>query len=147
MEFFVKRFSDLTTTELYALLHVRNQVFVVEQDCVYQDLDEIDYDSLHVFGYENEKIVAYLRTFIKDSAAKTAQIGRVLTTKRNAGFGRQIFDKGIFVAKEYLKAKTIYIEAQCYAIGFYEKAGFQIVSEEFLEDGIPHVKMELKTGL
>ena len=139
----VKKFEEFSAQELYELLKVRAEVFVVEQNCVYQDMDGIDYDSFHVTGYTEEKIVAYLRMFMKDISQKIAQIGRVLTVERGRGFGEEILREGIRVAKEEMNAEKIYIEAQCYAIGFYEKVGFQVTSEEFLEDGIPHVKMIL----
>ena len=139
----LKNFKEFSAKELYELLKVRAEVFVVEQNCVYQDMDGIDYDSFHVTGYTEEKIVAYLRMFMKDISQKIAQIGRVLTVERGRGFGEEILREGIRVAKEEMNAEKIYIEAQCYAIGFYEKVGFQVTSEEFLEDGIPHVKMIL----
>lgn len=121
----------------------RAEVFVVEQNCVYQDLDDIDYNSLHIFQEEEGKVMAYLRAFIKDANAGTVQIGRVLTTVRGAGLGLDILKNGIEAVKNEFCAAKIYIEAQTYAIGFYEKVGFKVVSDEFLEDGIPHVAMEL----
>lgn len=141
MEIVVKKFDDFTTRELYEVLKARAEVFVVEQNCVYQDMDDKDYESVHVIGYENGKIMAYLRAFTKVDLPKIVQLGRVLSTERGKGFGEQIVREGILAAKEYMNAEKIYIEAQCYAIGFYEKFGFQVTSEEFLEDGIPHVEM------
>ena len=139
----IKKFDELSTKELYEILKVRAKVFVVDQTCVYQDVDGLDYDSIHVMGYRNEKIIAYLRIFMKDVSKNIVQIGRVLTMERGKGFGEEILRAGIRVAKEIMKVEKIYIEAQCYAIGFYEKVGFQVTSEEFLEDGIPHVEMML----
>ena len=143
MNLVIKKFNELTITELYEILKVRAEVFVVEQNCVYQDLDDTDYNSLHVFLEEDGKVKAYLRAFIKDANADTVQIGRVLTTIRGVGLGLDILKKGIEAVKNEFCADKIYIEAQTYAIGFYEKVGFQVVSDEFLEDGIPHVAMEL----
>jgi len=142
MNLVIKKFNELTTTELYEILKARAEVFVVEQNCVYQDLDGTDYNSLHVFLEEERKVKAYLRAFIKANAG-TVQIGRVLTTVRGIGLGLDILKKGIEAVKNEFCADKIYIEAQTYAIGFYEKVGFQVVSDEFLEDGIPHVAMEL----
>ena len=144
MKFVYKTFDELTTKELYELLKARAEIFVVEQNCVYQDLDDIDYKSTHVF-FENDSgnIVAYLRLFQRDDDLNIIQMGRVLTLEHGTGLGGKILHEGIDVAKKYLKAKKIYIEAQKYAIGFYEREGFKVCSEDFLEDGIPHVQMEL----
>lgn len=142
MQLKIKNFTELTTTELYEILKARAAVFVVEQDCVYQDLDDIDYKSLHIFLEEEGKVLAYLRLFQKDAKEDAVQIGRVLTIKRGVGLGAEILTAGIEAAKVRYDARKIYIEAQVYAIGFYERAGFKVVSEEFLEDGIPHVAME-----
>ena len=144
MNLVIKSFEELTKRELYEILRVRSEVFVVEQECVYQDLDGLDYDSIHVFYEEDGKVQACLRVFMREKQEKLVQIGRVLTYKRGVGLGLELLLKGIEVAKIYFQAKKLYLEAQVYAIGFYEKAGFKVVSEEFLEDGIPHVCMELE---
>ena len=144
MNLVTKYFHELTTTELYELLKSRAEIFVVEQNCIYQDLDDKDYHSLHIFYEENGKIVAYLRAFEKDTTTRTVQIGRVLTLNHGMGLGDQLLKEGITQIREKLNPSTIYIEAQCYATGFYEQEGFVISSEEFLEDGIPHVEMILK---
>ena len=139
----VKYFNELTTTELYEILKSRAEIFVVEQNCIYQDLDDKDYHSLHIF-YESEgKVVAYLRAFIKDSVTNIVQIGRVLTLTHGTGLGGNLLKKGIRQIKEKMNPSSVYIEAQCYATGFYEREGFVISSDEFLEDGIPHVEMVL----
>ena len=143
MNLVIKKFNELTTIELYEILKARAEVFVVEQNCVYQDLDDRDYNSLHAFLEDEGKVKAYLRAFIKDANAGTVQIGRVLTTVRGTGLGLDILKIGIEAAKKEFCADKIYIEAQTYAIGFYEKIGFKVISDEFLEDGIPHVSMEL----
>ena len=139
-----KYFHELTTTELYELLKSRAEIFVVEQNCIYQDLDDKDYHSLHIFYEENGRIIAYLRAFEKDASTKTVQIGRVLTLNHGIGLGGKLLEDGIMQIREKLNPSTIFIEAQCYATGFYEREGFVISSEEFLEDGIPHVEMILK---
>ena len=107
-------------------------------------MDDKDYHSLHIFYEENGKIVAYLRAFEKDTTTRTVQIGRVLTLNHGMGLGDQLLKEGITQIREKLNPSTIYIEAQCYATGFYEREGFVISSDEFLEDGIPHVEMILK---
>jgi len=139
-----KFFNELTTTELYELLRARAEIFVVEQTCVYQDLDGIDYRALHVFYEEDGRISAYLRAFDKEGEPGVVHMGRVLTVKHGTGLGGTLLNEGIRTIKEKMDAKEIFIEAQCYATGFYEREGFQICSEEFLEDGIPHVQMRLK---
>ena len=136
-----KYFTDLTIRELYEILKARSAVFVVEQNCVYQDIDGRDYESLHVFFENEERITAYLRAFVKESGV--VQMGRVLTVDRGCGLGGMILRAGIEEIRERFHPQEIYIEAQSYAVGFYAREGFRVTSEEFLEDGIPHVKMEL----
>ncbi len=137
---YAKIFNELSLTEVYEILKARVQIFVVEQKCAYQDIDDIDYESLHIFYKSGEKITAYLRAFRKDS--KTIQLGRVLTMEHGQGLGGELLKNAIEIVIEKLRPEKIYIEAQTYAIGFYEREGFIICSDEFLEDGIPHVKME-----
>ncbi len=142
MEMKTKFFSELSTAELYELLKARAQIFVVEQNCIYQDLDDKDYESLHIFFEENGKVTAYLRAFPKDE--ETVQIGRVLTIEHGTGLGGKLLKEGIGQIRSIMKPRRLYIEAQCYAAGYYEREGFRICSEEFLEDGIPHVQMMLE---
>lgn len=141
MEVEAKFFEELTTAELFEILKARSAVFVVEQNCIYQDMNDLDYRSLHVFAMENGSVLAYLRAFVKDAESRTVQIGRVLTMQRGRGFGMQILETGIRLAAEKLHADRIFVEAQSYAVGFYEKAGFQVCSDAYLDDGIPHVDM------
>ena len=141
MNWILKHFSELSNRELYEILRVRVSVFVVEQTCPYQEIDEADFDAYHLFlTDETGHIRAYLRIFEKD--AEFVRLGRILTTERGTGLGLKLIFEGMRVAEELYGKRRFYIEAQSYAIGFYEKAGFRVVSEEFLEDGIPHVKME-----
>ncbi len=142
MELVVKTFDKLNTRELYEILRVRAAVFVVEQECAYQDVDGIDPKAVHAFLQDENGVQAYLRVFEKDE--RTAQMGRMLTVQRGAGLGGWLLKEGIRVARDVLKKDVLYIEAQSYATGFYEREGFRVTSEEFLEDGIPHVKMELE---
>ena len=144
MELRCKYFKDLTITELYEILRARAEIFVVEQNCVYQDLDGTDYESLHLFYEEAGKVTAYARAFLKNQAEKVVQLGRVLTVVHGTGLGRKLLQESIEAVREQFAPEKIYIEAQCYAVGFYEQEGFCVCSEEFLEDGIPHVEMELQ---
>ncbi len=139
MEIRAKYFDALTTRELFEILRARSAVFVVEQNCVYQDMDDRDYESLHIFFEEDEKVTAYLRVFQKD--ADTVQIGRVLTVKRGTGLGGKLLSEGIRQAIDAYHPRRLVLEAQCYAAGFYAREGFRISSEPFMEDGIPHVWM------
>lgn len=143
MDFIIKHFNELSTTELYEILKTRFEIFVTEQECIYQDLDDRDQDAIHVFCYnEKGRVAACLRVFWKDEAGGIAQIGRVVTLEHGKGIGGQLLHHGVNVAVNDFKAKKIYLEAQEYAIGYYAKEGFTVVSEPFMEDGIPHVKME-----
>lgn len=142
MELILKSFNELTIVELYEILKVRVKIFVVEQKCAYQEIDDIDYKSLHVFYKCNDNVTAYLRIFEKEKGV--IQIGRVLTVEHGKGFGGKILKEAVSLIKKQMNSERIYLEAQCYAIGFYEKEGFKVCSEEFLEDGIPHVKMILE---
>lgn len=144
MELVVKRFEELSVEELYDILKIRVEVFVVEQQCIYQELDEKDKQSYHVFYKENSKIRAYLRVIDKGVSFDEVSIGRVISVKRRCGIGSKLLAQGIKVAKERMNATSIRIEAQTYARKLYEKQGFIQVSEEFLEDGIPHIEMLLK---
>lgn len=135
----VKRFDELTTTELYELLRARAEVFVVEQNCVYQDLDGIDYKSIHVFFEDNGRVMACLRIFEKENGI--VQIGRVLTIRRGVGLGGKLLKEGVRQADAIFRPEKIYLESQCYAIGFYEREGFKVCSEEITVDGLPHVRM------
>ncbi|WP_415457269.1 GNAT family N-acetyltransferase [Bifidobacterium sp.] len=143
MELSSKFFGELSTAELYEILKARSEIFVVEQQCVYQDVDDVDYRSLHIFYTAGGKVAAYLRAFIKDEDSKTIQLGRVLTVQHGHGLGGMILKEGIKEAAEKLNAGRLYIEAQSYATGFYQRQGFAVCSDEFMEDGIPHVQMEL----
>ena len=140
----IKTFHILTTDELYELLRVRSEVFVVEQNCVYQDLDGDDQNSIHLWVTKGERIVALARVCPAGTHMKEISIGRVITTKRGKGYGKQIMLHAIDAAIEHFDAKCIDIEAQEYAQGFYESIGFQQSSDTFMLDGIPHIKMTWK---
>ena len=145
MELIVKHFNELSVHELYEILKTRFEIFVTEQECIYQDLDDKDQNAIHVFCMTDAgRVAGCLRVFMRDADNGVAQIGRVVTLEHGKGVGREILKKGVEVAKSFFDAKKIYLEAQVYAIGYYAKEGFEVVSGEFMEDGIPHVQMELQ---
>lgn len=136
-----KTFQELTVDELYDILRARSEVFVVEQDCPYQDLDGDDQPSVHLWLTEGDEVVAVCRVCPAGTHMEKVSIGRVVTTRRGKGYGKRIMREGIEAAKEYFGATEIEIEAQEYAKGFYEMFGFLQSSEPFILDGIPHIKM------
>lgn len=144
MELIVKAYGELTRDELFEILKLRNAVFIVEQECPYQDIDETDRVAYHIFLRDEEGIEAYLRVFRSEECPQEARIGRVIAVKRRCGLGSRILKEGIRLAQEKLRAATVGLEAQVYARGLYEKQGFVQASEEFLEDGIPHIEMKRK---
>lgn len=137
-----KKFSELTLNELYELLKIRSEVFVVEQNCIYQDLDGDDKQSIHLWLTEGERVVALCRICPAGIHLPEVSIGRVITTVRGKGYGKILMLHAIETAVECYKANHITLEAQEYAKGFYESVGFKVTSATFLLDGIPHVKME-----
>lgn len=134
----------MTTEELFEIYKLRVSVFVVEQSCAYAEVDDFDRDAYHAWLSENGKIVAYARILPPHTVFSDCSIGRVISVKRRMGLGTQIVATAIKTAKDRFCADRITIEAQTYARGLYEKLGFKQVSEEFLEDGIAHIKMTLK---
>lgn len=140
----VKSFPELNITELYSILQLRSEVFVVEQDCVYQDIDFKDQKALHVLGYKNDVLIAYTRIFKPGDYFKNSSIGRVVVkdSERKFNFGHQIMKASIAVIKNNFKEDKITISAQKYLKKFYESHGFYQVDDEYLEDGIPHIRMD-----
>ena len=143
MQVLVKNFGELSTTELYQILRLRSEVFVVEQDCVYQDVDNKDQKALHIVGFKNGEVVAYTRIFKPGDYFEHASIGRVVVAmdQRKYGFGKDIMKASISVVEERFPETPIEISAQSYLIKFYSGLGFVPFSEEYLEDGIPHTRM------
>lgn len=141
MKFVCKHFKELTLEELYEIYKLRVAVFVVEQNCPYQEVDDTDKIAHHLWLEDEEGIQAYMRIFPKNSPEKQFAFGRVIAVKRRSGLGSKIVMEGIRMVKENFDAPSIYLEAQVYARELYEKIGFIQTSEEFLEDGIPHIKM------
>ncbi|MGV8945843.1 MAG: GNAT family N-acetyltransferase [Lutibacter sp.] len=139
----IKSFEELSTKELYAILQLRAEVFVVEQNCVYQDIDGKDKKALHVIGFKNDKIIAYTRIFNAGDYFEKASIGRVVVAKnkRKYGYGHVIFEHSVEAVKEYFKETSIKISAQLYLKNFYESHEFFQVGDGYLEDDIPHIAM------
>lgn len=139
----VKTFQELTTQELYDVLQLRSEVFVVEQNCVYQDVDGKDQKALHVLGYKEEQLVAYTRVFKPGYYFDEASIGRVVVkdTERQHQFGYDIMHASIEAIKTHYHETRIKISAQTYLKHFYNNLEFFEVGAEYLEDGIPHISM------
>lgn len=144
MELLIKKFSELTTDELYGILKLRISVFVVEQNCPYMETDDLDQRAYHLWLADETGLLAYLRLLEKGAESEYVSIGRVIAAKRGQGLGGRILAEGVRAARALLGAEEVYLEAQTYAQGFYEKQGFRRISDEFLLDGIPHVKMLLR---
>ncbi|MCL6293464.1 GNAT family N-acetyltransferase [Jejuia spongiicola] len=143
LEIKVKTFQQLTTQELYDLLQLRSEIFVVEQDCVYQDIDGKDQKSLHVIGFKSNKIVAYTRVFKSGDYFNYASIGRVAVVKneRQYKYGYDIMKASIEAIKNHFNETKIKISAQVYLKKFYTNLGFKVIGDEYLEDDIPHIAM------
>ena len=141
MELFVRRFDELDIFDLYEIMKLRCDVFIVEQECHYEDIDGRDINAIHVYLKDNDEIVGYLRILDKGVIFKEVSIGRVIAKRRRVGIGSELIKAGLKAAKKYYNADKIKIEAQVYAKSFYERAGFKVCGAEFLEDGIPHVPM------
>ncbi|OIQ23470.1 GNAT family N-acetyltransferase [Lacinutrix sp. MedPE-SW] len=139
----VKKFSELNIEELYQLLQLRSEVFVVEQDCVYQDIDGKDKNALHVIGYKQNRVVAYTRIFKPGDYFNFASIGRVVVAKneRQFKYGYDIMNASIKAIETNYNTTEIKISAQCYLKRFYNNLQFFEVGDEYLEDGIPHIGM------
>lgn len=142
----IKQFNELSVEELYQIFNLRIAVFVVEQNCPYQDADGKDLKSFHLMGYdESGDLVAYSRILPAGIAFNEVSIGRVITSQkvRKTGAGRELMHNAIqFISKQF-GAVPIRIGAQCYLIKFYSSIGFEIASEEYLEDNIRHIEMLL----
>lgn len=141
MELIVKHFDELTARELFELYKLRVSVFVVEQSCPYQEVDDADRVSYHVWLRDENGIAACLRVIPAGVSFEDVSIGRVIAVRRRCGLGTRIVAEGLRVAQEKLGAQRVTIEAQTYARALYENLGFRQTSEEFLEDGIPHIRM------
>ena len=143
IEWRFKTYNELTKDELYALLRLRAAVFVVEQDCPYQDVDNKDQLGYHLLGFYDEKLVAYLRIFKPGDYFQELAIGRVVVDPihRSQGLGHQLMQQALAFIETNFDDKTIRISAQTYLKNFYEAHGFKQIGEGYLEDGLPHIGM------
>jgi len=146
MLFTLKTFDELSANELYELLQLRAEIFVVEQNCAYQDLDEKDKKALHLMGYNRGKLISYARILAPGVSYKEASIGRVVVaiSYRKKGTGKELMHEAIKATLEKFKTNEIVISAQQYLERFYSDLNFVTESESYLEDNIPHVKMRLR---
>jgi len=144
MEINTYNFSSLNTDQLYRLLQLRSEVFVVEQNCVYQDIDGKDQKALHVLGTVEGNIVAYTRVFKPGDYLEKAAIGRVVVASdfRKRDFGQAIMQASIAAVENHFNTTAIGLSAQTYLLNFYNDLGFSALGETYLEDGIPHIYME-----
>jgi ElaA protein len=138
-----KHFTSLTTQELYTILSLRSEVFVVEQNCVYLDTDKKDEDAWHLCGWQDDVLVAYVRILAPGVSYEEASIGRVLTNPafRKNGYGVELMNVAIEKTLQQFNVQKIKIGAQLYLLNFYSSLGFKQTSEVYMEDGIPHIEM------
>jgi ElaA protein len=142
------RLSELSAVQLYAMLEARIAIFVVEQNCPYQDLDGLDLDAEHLIAWSGREVAGYLRVLGPGTRFEDPSIGRIITTQRfrGTGLGRELVAKGIERARLRYPGRPLRISAQQYLEEFYASFGFATVSEPYLEDNIPHVEMLLLPG-
>lgn len=148
MEWKLKTFEELTNLEVYNILKERTNVFVVEQNCTYEEVDGYDLVSRHLFKELNGEVVAYLRILPKHTKYKECSIGRVIVKKefRGTGLAKEMLKHAITIIEKDLKDTEIKIQAQQYLEHFYGSFGFQTISDVYLEDDIPHIDMIFKSG-
>lgn len=142
----IKYFDELNTTELYEILKLRQSVFVVEQKCPYNDIDEFDPLAIHIMMIDNDELIAYARILEKGTRYKEVSIGRFLVKEnfRKSGIGDKVFTRAIDYITDDMKEDTIRIQAQTYMKNYYKKKGFEEISKAYLEDDIEHVDMLYK---
>ena len=140
MKLKIKFFNELSATELYEIVRARQEVFLMEQNIVCRDFDGVDYDALHCFLWEGDKVVAYLRAYRGDDGE--THIGRVLSIPHGVGLGKRLMLESMPIIKEKFECDSISLHSQCHAEGFYEKLGFKRIGNVFLEEGIEHVMMK-----
>ncbi|NCP20874.1 MAG: GNAT family N-acetyltransferase [Zetaproteobacteria bacterium] len=139
----LKNFESLTNTELYNILKLRSQIFVIEQNCIFQDLDDKDQKAFHLFTQNNDEVLAYTRLFAPGACYQEASIGRVMVNEkaRGTGLGFELMRESIKQIKNQFGKTPIKIGAQLYLKIFYENLGFKQISDTYLEDDIPHIYM------
>jgi ElaA protein len=145
LEWRCKSFDELSPAELYDIMKLRSEVFVVEQNCIFLDADDKDQMAFHLYGWDNKNLVAYVRLLPPHSAYVEMSIGRVVTSQhyRKARIGRELMQKGIEMCSRLFGKGPIKIGAQLYLKKFYESLGFEQTGEIYLEDGISHIHMIL----
>lgn len=143
MVFYARCFEELSLSQLYEILKSRMEVFMLEQRIFCLDMDNVDYRSRHCFLEDGNRVVGYLRAFYQADDPSVVYMGRVLTLHHGKGLGAELMERSLADIRENLPCKTIRLDSQKHAVGFYEKFGFSAVSGEFLEEGIPHIAMEL----
>lgn len=148
MEWSLKRFEELTLDELYAILQLRSRVFIVEQNCIYNDVDGKDQLAWHLMATEESNLIAYTRILPPGVVYSDPAIGRVVTSplKRSAGLGRELMNRSIEHCENLFGTTSITLSAQAYLKKFYESLGFLTVGDEYLDDGIPHIEMTRKAS-
>lgn len=146
MEWVLKKFGELTLDELYSILELRSKVFIVEQNCIYNDPDGKDQVAWHLIGTEEDQLIAYSRILPPGIAYIDPAIGRVVTSpsKRKSGLGRELMNRSIKHCEDLFGKTSITLSAQAYLKKFYESLGFSAIGDEYLDDGIPHIKMSRK---
>ena len=144
IEWVKKKWSEVSLEELYSVLRLRSEVFVVEQDCVYQDIDNKDQRAIHLLGYINKELIAYSRLFNEGDYFKETSFGRAIIKKekRGQGYGDELVKESLKTIKNYYGNKKVKISAQAHLKTFYSKHAFIAKGKEYLEDGIPHISME-----
>ena len=144
IEWVKKKWSEVSLEELYSVLRLRSEIFVVEQDCVYQDIDNKDQIAIHLLGYINKELIAYSRLFNEGDYFKETSFGRAIIKKekRGQGYGDELVKESLKTIKNYYGNKKVKISAQAHLKTFYSKHAFIAKGKEYLEDGIPHVSME-----
>lgn len=141
MEFLAKSFEELSCRELYEILKARAEVFMLEQGIICQDMDDLDYKSQHFFLWENGKVCAYMRAFYKSE--NDVRVGRVLAINKRQGVGSRLMKNALGYIKNNMPCDKISLNSQTQAVGFYEKFGFERFGDEFMEEGVPHIRMYL----
>ncbi len=143
----VKEFNSLTASDIYKILKLRQDIFIIEQDCIYEDIDNLDQSSEHLMLFDGETLVAYSRIVPPGKKFEDYSIGRIIVEKgyRGKNFGREIVKKSLSILKER-NADIVRIEAQEYLLDFYTSLGFRAISDSYPVDGIPHIEMILQFG-
>jgi ElaA protein len=149
MEFLVKQFDTLSAKELFEIYKLRSEVFIVEQNCAYQDVDEKDLFAYHVMAFEENMLAGYCRILAPGKSYKEPSIGRVVLhpNLRNKGLGKDLMKYSVNKSFELFKDQELVISAQLYLLKFYTELGFKAEDKEYLEDNIPHIQMRYTASL